>query len=123
MAAFYVATAVRTAAKLGSPEAIATQTAKHAVEAAANHAAASSEAWSGTWKWEGHSAALEVEEKGGPDGLNGFVAALDAARGEALEAGRIAERDWQRARFANYSDRSASTGRSRQPTGAERDSA
>ena len=118
MAAFYVAAAVRTAARLGSPEAIATQTARHAVEAAANHAAASSEAWSGTWKWEGHAAAVEVEAKGGPDSLNAYAAALDAAQSEALEAGRIAERDWQRARFANYSDRSASTGRSGPPTGA-----
>ncbi len=118
MAAFYVASAVRTAARLGSPEAIATETARHAVEAAANHAAASSEAWSGTWKWEGHAAATAVEESGGPDSLNAYAAALRTARNEALEAGRIAERDWQRDRFADYSDRSASTGRSGPPMGA-----
>jgi hypothetical protein len=116
MAAFYVATAVRTAARLGSPEAIATQTARHAVEAAANHAAASSEAWSGAWEWEGHAAAIEAEEKGGPSSLNAYGAALEAARSNALEVGRIAERAWQRTRFASYADRSASKESSGPPT-------
>lgn len=89
-------------------ERAATQTASHAAEAAAHHAAARSEAWNETWKWEGHPTAIEVEAKGGPD--NAYAAALDAARNGALEAGRIAERDWQRLRFGDYSDRSESTG-------------
>ena len=118
MAAFYAAAAVRTAARLGSPEAVATETAKIAADAAAYHVAAASEAWSGNWKWEGHAAATEVEEGGGPYSFDAYGAAMRAARDQALEAGRIAEREWQRARFANYSDRSASSGRSGSPTGA-----
>ena len=77
----------------GSPEAIATQTARHAVEAAANHAAALERGVERDLEVEGHAAAVEVEAERGPRQPQRLRRRAGRGAESGMEAGRIAERD------------------------------